>query len=98
MKPVFYTSGPSRCIHMGNMEIRLQHVSVRRLTLAGRPAGLALTALWYLGKEEVNNLTIEKIQRKISPSEFEALKSSIHLMPAWMSNAFIRHERARNTR
>ena len=91
---VFSTSGPSKRIRVGKMEIRLQHVCQRKLTLAGRPAGLALAAMWYLGKSEVTPLLIEKIRRKISGSEFEALKSATSSMPAWMSDAFLRHGRA----
>ncbi len=90
---VFATSGPSKRIRVGNMEIRLQHVCQRKLALAGRPAGLALAAMWYLGKKEVTPALIEKIRRQLGSGEFEALKSS-HSMPAWMSDALFRSERA----
>src|SRR5690606_12038278 len=74
-QPVFVTSGPSKRIRVGKMEIRLQHVCQRKLALAGRPAGLALAAMWYLGKKEVTPALVEKIRRKLGPSEFEVLKS-----------------------
>jgi hypothetical protein len=93
-QPVFSTSGPSKRIRVGSMEIRLQHVCQRKLLHAGRPAGLALAALWYLGKSEVTAATIEKIRRKLSPAEFKVLKSATSSMPAWMSDALYRHERA----
>ena len=38
-QPVFSTSGPSKRIRVGKLEIRLQHVCQRQLALAGRPAG-----------------------------------------------------------
>ncbi len=91
-QPIFATSGPSKRIQMGGIEIRLQHVCSRKLTLAGRPAGLALSALWYLGKKEVTPSLIETIRRKLSIEEFEALKSATSVMPAWMSDAMFRHE------
>ncbi|AEK57400.1 DUF6088 family protein [Acidithiobacillus caldus] len=90
---VFVTSGPSKRIRVGEMEIRLQHVCQRKLTLAGRPAGLALAAMWYLGKREVTPALVEKIRRKLGPSEFEMLKSATSSMPAWMSDAIFRSER-----
>lgn len=93
MQSVFSTSGPSKRIRVGKMEIRLQHVSPRKLALAGRPAGLALAALWYLGKSEVSPRTIEKVRSKLSSCEFEALRSATSAMPAWMSDVFIRYER-----
>jgi hypothetical protein len=92
MQAVFNTSGPSKHIRVGKMEIRLQHVSSRKLALAGRPAGVALAALWYLGKGEVTTMTIAKIQSKLAPTEFEALKSTTSAMPAWMSDAFFHYE------
>lgn len=88
---VFMTSGPSRHIRVGKLEIRLQRVSRRKLTLAGRPAGLAIAAMWYLGKREVTPALVGKIRRKLEPAEFEVLKSAAHAMPAWMSDAIFRH-------
>ncbi|MHB1090602.1 MAG: DUF6088 family protein [Ilumatobacteraceae bacterium] len=93
-QPVFSSSGPSRHIRVGNLDIRLQHVCHRKLLLAGHPAGLALAALWYLGKSEVTPATIEKIRRKLSLTEFEALKSVTSAMPAWMSDALFRYEQS----
>jgi hypothetical protein len=93
-QPVFSTSGPSKRIRVGKMEIRLQHVCQRKLALAGRPAGLALAALWYMGKNEVSPLLIGKIQQKLSVTEFEALKSVTSAMPSWMSDALFRHVRS----
>jgi hypothetical protein len=90
---VFYTSGPSRCFRVGNLEIRLRHTSPRKLALAGQPAGLALAALWYLGKGGLTESVIESIRKKLSSSEFEVLKSAAPSMPAWMADALIRHER-----
>ena len=92
-QPMFATSGPSRRVRMGKMEIRLQHVCQRKLALAGRPAGLALAAMWYLGKKEVTPGLVEKIRRKLGSSEFEILKSARSSMPAWMSDAIFLSER-----
>lgn len=90
---VFITSGPSKRIRVGKMEIRLQHVCQRKLALAGRPAGLALAAMWYLGKKEMTPALVEKIRRKLGSGEFEVLKSATRSMPAWMSDAIFRYER-----
>jgi hypothetical protein len=95
IQAIFSTSGPSRRIQLGAQEIRLQHVCQRKLALAGRPAGLALTAMWYLGKKEVTLSLIEKIQHKLSHEEFEVLKSATSVMPAWMSNALIQYGRSK---
>lgn len=90
---VFVTSGPSKRIRVGKMEIRFQHICQRKLALAGRPAGLALAAMWYLGKNEVTPAVVEKIRHKLGSNEFEVLKSATSSMPAWMSDAIFQHER-----
>lgn len=87
-QPVFYTTGSSRAVRMGNLVIHFQHVAARKLALAGRPAGQALAALWYLGKGEVTPQTFKRIQAKLPPEEFAALEQAKSSMPAWMLDAF----------
>ncbi len=89
-KPVFYTSGPSRRFHLGRMEVILQHVSPRKLTLAGHPAGVAFTALWYLGKQQVTKETIAQIHAKLAPGEFEALCAESSAMPGWLHDIMLK--------
>lgn len=85
LKEIFLTSGRSRKIRLENgREILLRHAAPRKLMLAGRPAGVALTALWYLGKNGVTTETIHQIHKRLPPEEFEILKNETHLMPSWM--------------
>jgi hypothetical protein len=91
-QPVFYTSGPSRRVQLGRMEVTLKHVSPRKLAMAERPAGIALTALWYLGKRLVTLETIERIRTRLPHEEFEALQSATRVMPGWMHDVFIQFE------
>ena len=86
IQPVFYTSGPSKQVQLGKITIQLKHTTSRKLTLANRPAGLAITALWYLGKNAVTVNTVEEIKKKLPPEEFAALKAAIPSMPTWMAN------------
>ena len=92
MQPVFWTSGPNREIQVGKTRIRLRHAGTKKLALAGRPAGTALAALWYLGKEQVTPAVIEQIHSRLSEEEFGVLRSETKSMPAWMSDAFIHFE------
>lgn len=91
-RPVFYTSGPSRRVRLGQLEVSLKHVTPRKLAMAERPAGIALTALWYLGKRLVTQETIERIRAHLPYEEFEALRSSTRIMPGWMHDVFVRFE------
>ena len=74
--------------------IHFQHVAPRKLALAGRPAGQALVALWYLGKDEVTAQTFRHIQTKLPAEEFYALKQAKSSMPAWMLEAFRKFEQS----
>lgn len=94
MTPAYLTSGRSRRVRMGGLEVRLRHTSPRKLALAGRPAGIALAAMWYLGKRELTPSTVERIRRKLSKREFAALRAARSVMPGWMNDVFLRHARA----
>ncbi|GGX45305.1 DUF6088 family protein [Saccharospirillum salsuginis] len=84
--PVYYTSGPSREIRIGNLKVKFMHTtSHRKLQHAGKKPGLALSALWYLGKDGVDDEVIQRIQEGLSRKEFEELRTS--KMPAWMAGA-----------
>ena len=89
-KPIFYTSGPSRRFRLGRLDVLLKHVSSRKLALVGRPAGIAFTALWHLGRRQVTAETIEQVHSRLAPEEFEALCSAIPSMPGWMHDAVLR--------
>lgn len=90
---VFYTTGSSRTVRLGKLVIKLQHVAPRKMVLAGRPAGQALSALWYLGRHQVTPVTFKLLAEKLSPTEFQALQEAKPSMPAWMVEAFMSYER-----
>jgi len=89
--PVFYTSGPSRELKVGNLTVKLKHASHRKLHLAGKRPGLALSALWYLGKNNVNTDVVNTIRQGLTAEEFETLRHTE--MPAWMAGALERHDK-----
>ena len=85
--PVFHTSASSRTIRIANVTVRMVHTSNRRrLQFAGEAAGTALSALWYLGKDNVIPETVATIEAALGPAEFQKLSSAD--MPAWMTKAF----------
>ena len=87
--PVFYTSGPTRELKVGNLTVKLRHASRRKLLLAGKRPGLALSALWYLGKNNINANVISAIREGLTAEEFETLKHTD--MPGWMADALERY-------
>lgn len=82
MQPVYYTSGPTRLLKIGNAVVRLVHVSRDRLQHAGTPVGLALTALHYMGKEELSTQVVAKIIDGLNREEIIKLRAS--RMPKWL--------------
>ncbi|OWJ93174.1 hypothetical protein B6S59_17205 [Pseudomonas sp. A46] len=92
-QPVFYTTGSSRTVRLGKLVVRLQHVAPRKLALAGRPAGQALSALWYLGRHQVTPATFRRLAEQLPSLEFEALCQAKAMMPAWMVAALTSYER-----
>jgi hypothetical protein len=88
MMPVFYTSGSTRQLKVGNLVVNLRHASSRKLLLAGKRAGLALSALWYLGKNNVNPDVIGTIREGLTEKEFITLRNTD--MPAWMTETLAR--------
>jgi predicted nucleotidyltransferase len=91
MRPIFMTSGASRVIRVNNTKIELRHAGRQKLLLADRPAGLAIAAMWYLGKREVTLGVVAKIRRALGTEEFKVVFSVIDSMPAWMRSVFVAH-------
>lgn len=84
--PVFYTNGSTRELHIGNRTVKLIHTSnQRKLQHAGSKVGMALSALWYLGKDTVTPSTVEKVRNAMSEEEFMLLQDC--KMPAWLASA-----------
>lgn len=89
--PTYYTSGYTREIKVGNAVIRLRHVSKERLQHAGTKVGLALTALYYLGRKGSSELVISRICEVLTDQELMALRACV--MPIWMHAALSRSYR-----
>ena len=89
---VLYTSGKSRKIKVRNRTVSLQHISPRKLISPNTTTNMVLSALWYLGKENVSLETIGAIASTISEQEFENTFSHIEHMPAWMANYFYKYK------
>ena len=91
MKAIYYTDGPTRSLRIGQQEVFLKHASQRLLTLCGSPAGLAFSALWFMGKGQVTPTTIAVIEAKLAPEAFSILRLS-PVLPAWLKEIFHRYE------
>ena len=84
MQSLFLTTGPDDVIEVGRSKITLRNTPEREMILAGTPAGMGLTALYYLGEGEVNEESFRVLYSKMPKTEFSRLCASAHFMPAWM--------------
>ncbi len=92
MRPIFYTSGTSRKIKLGKQTITLKHISQRKQVKPGTMTCLVITALWYLGKNHVNENVINTIKQRLNEKQFSEILKHTHQMPIWMVNAFKKYQ------
>lgn len=92
VKPIFLTNSRSRTLSIGNIEVELRRVSQRKLILAGTLAGIAISALWYLNKEEISLKTLERIEQVLPPEEFKKLIEVKTSMPSWVTALITSYE------
>ena len=84
---IYYTSGSSRVIQIGQATVRLVLVPMRYLQHAGTKVGLVITALFYMGKKEAISPGVgSSILKQLTPAELKLLMAS-HI-PKWMREIF----------
>lgn len=82
----FKTAGPSRTIWVGKRQIRLKHASARLFRARARIVPLVIEALGALGRQRVNQDTIEKLRQAISDRDRAELRKHIGDAPVWMQS------------
>lgn len=93
MRPIYYTSGTSRKIKVGKQIITLKHISPRKQVNPGTVTCTVITALWYLGKHNMNEIVVKKIKEQLSEKQFSDLLKHTNKMPVWMINAFKQYQK-----
>ena len=76
----FYTSGRTRHLKVGSTSVALEHAPAPLVAQAGSPAGRALLALHYLGRQRVTTELLRDLTRRV-PAE-ELLRASD--APVWL--------------
>ncbi len=92
MRPIFYTSGTSRKIKLGKQTITLKHISPCKQIKPGTIICLVITALWYLGKNHVNESVINTIKQRLNERQFSEILKHTNQMPAWMAGVFKQYQ------
>lgn len=86
-KPIYLTSGISRCKKVGNRTFALKHARVPLIDNISFEANLTLQALFYMGKDSINDELLRVCARKLSKKDILSLNKAAPLIPAWMVSA-----------
>jgi hypothetical protein len=89
---IFYTSGNTRTLKIGNQIVKLKHINPSRIIAPGTIPGLVISALYYLERRNVTTKTIEKIKNLLRPEDFNKTLNLIQNMPAWMADVFYHYQ------
>jgi hypothetical protein len=87
-KLVFACSGASSSFRVGNCVVRLTRTSARKMQLGDSPTGLAIRALWYLGKRACDSEIAAQTVAQLQKEERKTLRLSAALMPQWLRDCF----------
>lgn len=93
---VFLTDGPTRRVTIGKREIVLKRTVPRNMATAGRPSGLVIQALRWLGKRHIDDKVIARLRRNLKPQDKATLLQDAHLAPAWIGDIF--HQLAKDAK
>ena len=82
-KTVYLTDGPSRRVKVGSQVVQLRHTTSRNLAGAGKPSGMVLQALRYLGRGAVDQGVVQRLSQALSASDKLGLKRDGAHAPDW---------------
>ena len=85
-KVIFLTSGRSKHVQLGNLDIALKQTSPRNMATAGKISGLVIQSLRYLGKAHTDEETINRLDRKLSPDDRRQLLKDVAYAPGWIAD------------
>ena len=84
IREVFFTSGPSRTLHLGSRCVELKHGSRWQLLLGTRPAGQVIRALSWLGPEAAP-AALEQLHSRLPEAEWKAVCGARDALPSWLA-------------
>ena len=84
IRMVYLTSGPSRKLRLFKLVLELRHAPRWQLVAPGRPAGLAVRALAWMGPHEIEE-SLDIIKRELSEEDLAELAATRAILPSWMA-------------
>lgn len=84
--PTYFVNGSSSSFRFGNIVIYLKRASMRKVILGDDKAGLAIKALWSLGKDALSKTSVMLATNEFGRQDRKKLHYIKDLMPAWLSD------------
>ena len=84
MNIIYLTDGSARKVKIDNRSIIFKRVSPKNVATVGEISGLAIQALRTIGKENVREDEIVKIQELLKKEKKTRLEHDIRLAPSWI--------------
>ncbi|MBA3814347.1 MAG: hypothetical protein H0X26_07665 [Alphaproteobacteria bacterium] len=82
---VYLTDGLSKVVNVGNQTLKFVHVSHRKMLGAGTKAGLIIQALYYFGKDHLDEgFLVPRIRALLNDKDKGDLISLVPKTPLWM--------------
>src|SRR6185437_10605855 len=83
MREVYLTSGKTRKLQLGRMEVLIKHAPRWMLALGTSQAGAAVRALAWMGPTQAGE-SLAVLHRTLPQAEWRALASARAALPSWM--------------
>lgn len=83
-KIVLLTDGSARVVQVGNWHIKFKKTTPKNMATAGRVSGLVIQALRYMKQENIDDMIINKLKRRLSVEDKKQLVSDLRYAPAWI--------------
>ena len=88
MKVVYLTDGRSKTVQVGKRQIQLRQTTPKNMATAGKISGMVIQALKHIGKDQVDNDLIAKLNERLDDKARKQLLKDIRSAPAWIADIF----------
>jgi len=95
-KSTYLTSGNTKYKKVGNRTVILKHAHIPFIQGISFEANLALQALFYMGKENINDELVKTCARQLSNNDIFSLTKAAPLIPVWMVTVVYKLQRLLN--
>ena len=86
MKVIYLTDGRTRTVQVGKRQIILKHTTPRNMATAGRSSGLVIQALRHLGRKNIDQKIIARLDRCLNDDARKQMMKDIRYAPAWIAD------------